>query len=143
MKTRNGFVSNSSSSSFILNFDGEVSYDKVKSLLSNYNFEDLDNSIKCFMKNLHLINKEELKDEINRCKKWNIDYDDEKELLELLKQYPKGLYEICISDHRDEDPWAIIDVNRDEDGDIADYNLLESEMSWVSPKEVVKIISGR
>lgn len=131
MKIRSGFVSNSSSSSFIVDFDGEPTIEKIKNILSSYGeFEDLDYSAKCFMDNLTLLTEEDIKARIKEYKKWKMGTGKLEHKLKLLKEHHKGLYEIYISDHRDEDPWAIMNVKRNADGDIEDYDVLECELQW-------------
>ena len=68
--------------------------------------------------------------------------EDAKDKKTLIKKYPKGIYEIWISDHRDEDPWAICYVEKDKNGQIIDWESLENNMQWSNNPHILKWING-
>ena len=143
MKVRSGFVSNSSSSSFILDFNGEPSIEELKKFLKQFgSFEDLDNSAQCFKDEMRELTESYLGERIaeytsSEKGSWG-DYCREKQerykqLLEKVKASDTPIYEIWISDHRDEDPWAIMNVKHkvDKNGEEwEDYDSLENAMSY-------------
>ena len=143
MKVRSGFVSNSSSSSFILDFKGEPSIEELKEFLKQFgSFEDLDNSAQCFKNEMTELSEDYLNKQIGEYTtsekgSWG-DYCREKrerykQLLKKVKASNTPIYEIWISDNRDEDPWAIMNIKHkvDKNGDKwDDYDCLESAMAW-------------
>ena len=146
MKIRSGFVSNSSSSSFILNFDGEPTIDDIKSFLSDFApFDDLNYTAECFLKEMKKLTIEDVEEEISdyKNKSWaSSELEDAKEKKKLIKKYPKGIYEIWISDHSSEDPWAICRVKKDKNGQKIDWESLENNMQWSNNPHILKWING-
>ena len=128
MKVRNGFVSNSSSSSFVIDFHkGEITEEDVKDyLLSlNCNYTNIDFTVSRFMK---LVNKvylpyyeEKLEDYKKSIKKendaWMKSYYNEriekfKNIISKIKKSGNTLFEITLSDHSDDEDY--IPANEDE-----------------------------
>ena len=148
MKIRCGFVSNSSSSSFVLDFGKKPDNKDIEKLLNWFGeFDNLQNSVEHFKKDMveltdeYLDNKIEYyskqvksrsesdgwkdycRNKINKIKQW-------KKLAHELN-YP--IYYICISDDSGREPWYFYNIKSrkiDKDGKIVfvDGESLEANM---------------
>lgn len=138
MKMRGGFVSNSSSSSFIIDFKKEdLTESDVKGFLLNlgYEFDNIDYSTAKFLELVQKVSLEEYKEILENyqtyLKKtndgWTKSYYNKKiekikHIISYLKNSENTLFEIDLSDHSDE--YNYIPVNDE------DFECLESILQY-------------
>lgn len=94
MKIRNGFVTNSSSSSFVIAFKNQEDYDRFKSYCIDMNYTDVEKLIRNMLKyNKKTLKKKEIKEKAIEILKYSFVRDKIDEMLDKFRQNYKNEHE--------------------------------------------------